>query len=385
MKINTVFFSMLLSFYILVSSVANATVYDFEEATWQNHQLLVMPIITDDLQISILPNTGKVKAVTAPNAIYPGFDKNFAVAQLIIEPQTLTKQLQINSLQLTDLFQMSQPQVHIRGYRNDQLISDTSYDNLWLASTGLGPVIELASFSGMDKWVISNETDSNASDIYFFLETLDYQLVDQYQSPQIISASEIQLSSSKQVTLSLDLFQVTGGASVYPDGFSLEILVSAESNYTVTGSTVTIKQNVVGEVLVAVRVFDGTDNSNIFDLKIIVQDETSSSSSSSSSSSGASTSSSSGSSSGVSSSSSSGSSTGSSSGASSSSSSGSSTGSSSSSSSSSSSGGSSSSSSSGGSPAEEPDNNASKSSSGGHLHWLFLLIVAGLFFRRFKA
>jgi hypothetical protein len=55
---------------------------------------------------------------------------------------------------------------------------------------------------------------------------------------------------------------------VYPDGFTLEL--NTGNNYEFSGATVTPNAGFSGNLTVGVRVFDGANNSNWFDLKIAV-------------------------------------------------------------------------------------------------------------------
>src|SRR5688572_19598419 len=82
--------------------------------------------------------------------------------------------------------------------------------------------------------------------------------------------SPLSTSQGEPVTITLANLIVKPGdpASVYPNGFSLE--VSSEKHYTVNGTTVTPDAKFTGLLKVRVRVFEGEQESKWFDLKIEV-------------------------------------------------------------------------------------------------------------------
>jgi large repetitive protein len=87
--------------------------------------------------------------------------------------------------------------------------------------------------------------------------------------PPIISGQNAVTTAEDQpVTITLADLIVNDVDNTYPDDFTLS--VSAGSNYTVSGTTVTPSTGYNGELTVPVTVNDGVNTSNSFDLKITV-------------------------------------------------------------------------------------------------------------------
>lgn len=269
---------------LTLTHLGQAAMLDFESELWQNHEELSSEVSIDELRITSEPTTGLMKAVTNPVAIYPGYDPTNPVEELVIEASTGDKDITVSSITLTDMFEMKQPNLHIRGFSNNTVVKEITVSNFWNSSTSFGRTIDLTGFENLEKLTISNETDSNTSDIYFFLEDISYQVITPYQAPVITNATEIQLSTTRTVTLTLSIFSVEGGEGTFPDDYTLEVLAAtSSSNYTVDGLTVNVNDGFYGELKVPVRVSDGRANSNTYNLLIDVIDDGNSSGSDSSS------------------------------------------------------------------------------------------------------
>ncbi|HEY8933912.1 MAG TPA: tandem-95 repeat protein, partial [Cyclobacteriaceae bacterium] len=93
--------------------------------------------------------------------------------------------------------------------------------------------------------------------------------VDPVNDPPVITGqSSLSVNEDNSITLQLSNLTVTDPDNTYPTGFTLS--VSAGSNYTVSGATVTPSSNYTGTLSVPVTVNDGTSNSNTFNVQITV-------------------------------------------------------------------------------------------------------------------
>lgn len=86
----------------------------------------------------------------------------------------------------------------------------------------------------------------------------------------VITGQSSSLSTlvNTSITIELSDLTVTDGDNVYPDDFTL--IVQSGTNYTTSGNTVTPDTDFVGSLTVPVRVNDGSDDSNTFNLTITV-------------------------------------------------------------------------------------------------------------------
>jgi gliding motility-associated-like protein len=87
-------------------------------------------------------------------------------------------------------------------------------------------------------------------------------------APVITGQSPISVLKNSAVTVQLSQLMVTDPDDNYPNGFTL--ILSAGSNYTLSGSTITPARDFVGTLNVASAVNDGEANSPPFNLKIDV-------------------------------------------------------------------------------------------------------------------
>jgi uncharacterized delta-60 repeat protein len=79
---------------------------------------------------------------------------------------------------------------------------------------------------------------------------------------------EIATEEDIQITLSLDNFQVTDEDDLYPE--ELMLIIGGAENYTVDGNVVTPDQNYFGTLTVPVKISDGKDESETYELSIQV-------------------------------------------------------------------------------------------------------------------
>ena len=88
-------------------------------------------------------------------------------------------------------------------------------------------------------------------------------------APTIVGQKSISITQNTSITLQLFHLVVSDPDNQFPAGFSLKVFPGA--NYTVSGTTVTPKAGFVNSILsVGVKVNDGSDDSQLFELKIQV-------------------------------------------------------------------------------------------------------------------
>jgi gliding motility-associated-like protein len=111
--------------------------------------------------------------------------------------------------------------------------------------------------------VNNGASNSNVFDLKVGVISVNDPPVITGQAPNPVTTSEDQA-----VTLTLSNIVVSDTDDSYPTGFTLQ--VSAGTNYTVSGSTITPVPNFFGILSVPVTVNDGQDNSNSFNVQIDV-------------------------------------------------------------------------------------------------------------------
>src|SRR5688572_21551869 len=107
----------------------------------------------------------------------------------------------------------------------------------------------------------------------FFLLGTSFALGQKNDSkPKIVGQTPLPLVTSEGTPLTVRLTNLivndADATPVYPDGFTLEI--NSGKNYTVQGNVVTPYNGFAGRLSVRVRVNDGKNNSDWFDLQIDV-------------------------------------------------------------------------------------------------------------------
>ncbi|HYF68383.1 MAG TPA: gliding motility-associated C-terminal domain-containing protein [Ohtaekwangia sp.] len=86
--------------------------------------------------------------------------------------------------------------------------------------------------------------------------------------PTITGQAALSMVEGEAITIGFENLVVSDPDNSYPTGFTMTL--SAGSNYTVTGSTITPQTGFNGILTVPVIVNDGTDNSNVFSLQLSV-------------------------------------------------------------------------------------------------------------------
>lgn len=101
--------------------------------------------------------------------------------------------------------------------------------------------------------------------------TLEVEVIPENEPPVITGQATLSVEENSSLTLSFNHLQVTDPDNDYPGDFKLK--VNPGSNYKVTGSTITPNEDYTGTLTVAVRVNDGIDDSNVFNVSITVYPE----------------------------------------------------------------------------------------------------------------
>jgi gliding motility-associated-like protein len=110
------------------------------------------------------------------------------------------------------------------------------------------------------------------SDVFNFVITVkDIEPVN--VKPVITAQSSLSTFKNESLAILLSNLSVTDPDDSYPSDFTLVILPGA--NYAVSGNTITPSSGFVGSLTVKVKVNDGSDDSNVFDLKINVVERSS--------------------------------------------------------------------------------------------------------------
>jgi gliding motility-associated-like protein len=86
--------------------------------------------------------------------------------------------------------------------------------------------------------------------------------------PSIIGQAPLSIQNTESVTIQLTHLIVTDPDNSYPADFTLQVFNG--NDYNLTGTTITPHGGFTGVLTVKVKVNDGTDDSNFFDLKITV-------------------------------------------------------------------------------------------------------------------
>ncbi|MCY4043730.1 MAG: hypothetical protein OXE99_01470 [Cellvibrionales bacterium] len=162
--------------------VADNRIEDFANADWQNHQDLGEFIETNDLRIAVNPG-GSLKALTTPNGLQLGYLKSSDTHLLRITPSQ-SPYFDVKSIEATDLWQMAEPTVIIKGYRDDTLIAELTSGPLWDNALNTGITQLTQDFNGLTHLDIhANTAPIENGDLYFILESIEYQLNDSLPAP----------------------------------------------------------------------------------------------------------------------------------------------------------------------------------------------------------
>ena len=155
---------------------ALAATEDFSSATWTNHQDLGTEVVINDLNIAV-PSGASMKGVTVPAAIQIGYDPTRVATSVTISPASQWDRLNVSAITLTDLFQMPVPGVKLIGLLKGQQVAYAEADSLWTDGSG-ATTVSLTGFNNIDELKITGDVaDETNSDVFFFIESLDYQLI----------------------------------------------------------------------------------------------------------------------------------------------------------------------------------------------------------------
>jgi hypothetical protein len=172
---RSVFISALLAMMTLSLSAFAAT-EDFSTATWGNHEDLGTTVTINDLTVEV-PSGASMKGVTSPAAIQVGYDPTRVATSVSITPANAWDRFNVSNIVLTDLFQMPVPGVRLIGLYEGQQVAYVEAASLWTEGTG-ETAVTLSGFNGIDELKITGDVaDESTSDIFFFIESVDYQLI----------------------------------------------------------------------------------------------------------------------------------------------------------------------------------------------------------------
>lgn len=159
------------------SGSAMAVVEEFDGGLWAHHESLSSQVLTDDLIITA-ESGGSMKGVRDPHALYPGFDPTRPATAVIIEPRNHAY-LTLQAVGGTDLFQMAEPLLTVRGFRDGQEVVAQSMGPLWSDDTKSGVVAILSGFEKVERVEIRSDDSAPVSDVHFFLESVAYEVMDE--------------------------------------------------------------------------------------------------------------------------------------------------------------------------------------------------------------
>lgn len=162
--------------WVLAGS-AQAVVEEFDGEPWAHHEELASQVLTADLVITA-EGGGSMKGVRDPHALYPGFDPTRPATAIIIEPRN-NAYLTLQAIGATDLFQMDEPLLTVRGFRGGQEVVSQTMGPLWSDANKTGVVALLSGFDQVERVEIRSDDSAPVSDVHFFLESLAYELSDE--------------------------------------------------------------------------------------------------------------------------------------------------------------------------------------------------------------
>ena len=155
---------------------ALAAIEDFSTSTWVHHEDLGTSTVINDLKISV-PADASMKGVTGPAAIQVGYDPTRPARTVSITPANQWDRLHVSSVTMTDLFQMPVPGVRVIGFSNGEQVVSNTVASLWTDNVG-ATTVNLSGFNNIDELrIVGDVVDETSSDIFFFIESLEYQLI----------------------------------------------------------------------------------------------------------------------------------------------------------------------------------------------------------------
>jgi gliding motility-associated-like protein len=127
-----------------------------------------------------------------------------------------------------------------------------------------------ANFTGtlrVPVWIVKGKDKSKKFDVQ--IQVLP--IVSENKAPTILGQVSLSTTENKAIEIFLSNLIVNDPDDVYPNGFTLKIL--SGENYSVANFRVTPARGFVGTLTVSVKVNDGKDDSPVFSLKIIVNED----------------------------------------------------------------------------------------------------------------
>jgi gliding motility-associated-like protein len=149
-------------------------------------------------------------------------------------------------------------------YPNDFTLKIVQGDNYVVAGNTINPSSTFVGTLNVTVSVSDGTTSSPNFNVQVEIITTKTNV-----APTIVGQKAISITQNTSVTLQLFHLEVSDPDNQFPAGFSLKVFPGA--NYTVSGTKVTPKAGFVNGILsVGVKVNDGSDDSQLFELKIQV-------------------------------------------------------------------------------------------------------------------
>ncbi len=221
---------------------------------------------------TVTPNANFAGTLTVPVTVNDGkHDSDVYNFKITVNPvndrPVITGQvaLQTNenkaiAIQLTHLTVSDPDNTYPTGFS----LSIASGSNYSVSGTTVTPA---AGFTGTLAVNVTVSDGALSSSAY----SLKISVIPGNKAPVITGQTALSTAKNKAILIQLSHLKVTDPDNTYPKDFTLA--VSAGTNYTVSGTTVTPAQNFVGTLSVPVTVNDGKVNSAPFNLQIGVTDE----------------------------------------------------------------------------------------------------------------
>lgn len=199
---------MLISLMLLNPFAAQAVTEDFSTAAWLHHEELGSSINTADLVFTV-PAGSSMRGVTQPSpALYPGFNPSMPASKLSITSLS-GNNFNFSGIQLTDLFQMPVENILIEGYRGSTVVASDSIGPLWNDLTKQGVALTFNDFDNVERIEISSDT-AGSSDIYFFIESIDYEVLSSDPTPPSTSVTNPTTKSSSSAISDVFIIALVG-------------------------------------------------------------------------------------------------------------------------------------------------------------------------------
>jgi gliding motility-associated-like protein len=149
-------------------------------------------------------------------------------------------------------------------YPNDFILKIEAGSNYTVSGTTITPSLNFTGNLAVKVIVSDGQIDSEAFNFVVVVEEVAPSNV----KPEITAQSSLSTFKNEALTIRLVDLSVTDPDDSYPGGFTL--IISEGSNYTVSGNTIAPSNGFLGTLTVKIKVNDGSDDSDVFDLKINV-------------------------------------------------------------------------------------------------------------------